>query len=137
MFSIFGRQFGRKRRRAVDRIEFTTLIGSGAHYAGDVRGNENYVVCGSVDGNCDVEGHVVLAAGSRWRGDVRATYVVIAGEVHGDVHAAEKLELQESARITGNITAPVIAMAEGAIYDGGIHMRPRPQVMRFNEKRSI
>ena len=128
--------FGRKRRRVLDRIEFTTLIGTTSTYRGDITGTENYIVSGAVHGNCEIDGHLVLVPGGRWRGDIRATHVVIGGEVDGDVHASEKLELQASARIRGNITAPVIAMAEGAVYDGEIHMRPRPQLVRFSEKRT-
>lgn len=132
-FNIFRRK--KNRRRAVDRIDFSTRIGKESVYRGDIAGSENYLVYGSVYGDSDIQGHLLLAPGARWRGDIRARHVVIAGEVNGNVSATEKLELQESARIMGNITAPVIAIAEGAVYDGKIHMRPRPQVTRFSEKR--
>lgn len=132
-FGFFRR---RNRRRAIDRINFSTLVGKSTVYRGDIAGDENYHIYGSVYGDSDIDGHLVLAAGARWRGNIRARHVVIAGEVDGNVSAVEKLELHETARIVGNITAPVIAIAEGAVYDGKIHMRPRPHVTRFSEKRS-
>lgn len=130
------KMFGRKKRRALDQIEFGTMIGEHATYRGDLAGNGSYVVRGRVHGRCDIAGTLVLWATSHWVGDIAAAHVVIAGEVVGDVYASAKLELKSTARIRGDITSPVIAMAEGALYDGEIRMRPRPQLVRFNEKRS-
>lgn len=130
---LFGRK---KNRRALDQIEFATTIGEHSVYRGDLTGGDNYLIKGQVRGKCDIEGHLVLWPTARWTGDIAAEHVVIAGEVVGDVYASVKLELKSTARIRGNITSPVIAMAQGALYDGEIRMRPRPQLVRFNEKRS-
>ncbi len=129
--------FTRKNRRTLDQIEFATVIGEHTVYRGDFTGDDSYLVKGQVRGKCDIAGHLVLWPTARWTGDIAATHVVIAGEVVGDVYASAKLELKSTARIRGNITSPVIAMAQGALYDGEIRMRPRPQLVRFNEKRSI
>lgn len=128
--------FRRKNRRVFDRTEFPTVIGEYMTYRGDLAGAGNYLVHGRVEGNCDIDGHLLLGPTAHWHGDIAATHAVIAGEVVGDVYAGVKLELQATARIRGNITSPVIAMAEGALYDGEIRMRPRPQLVRFSERRS-
>ena len=128
--------FRRKNRRALDQIEFGTLIGEQMTYRGDLIGEDNYLVKGHVRGRCDIGGTLVLWPTSRWTGDIAAAHVVIAGEVEGDVYASVKLELKSTARIRGDITSPVIAMAQGALYDGEILTRPRPQLLRFSEKRS-
>ena len=127
--------FRRRNRRVLDRTEFPTVIGEYMTYHGDLVGTGNYLVHGRVEGKCDIDGHLLLGPTARWQGDIVATHAVIAGEVIGDVYAATKLELQSTARIRGNITGPVIAMAEGALYDGEIRMRP--QLVRFSEKRSV
>jgi cytoskeletal protein CcmA (bactofilin family) len=126
----------KKNRRTLDQVEFATMIGEHAVYRGDLSGSDNYLVKGHGRGKCDIEGHLVLWPTAVWTGDIAASHVVIAGEVVGDVYAGVKLELKSTARIRGNITSPVIAMAQGALYDGEIRMRPRPQLVRFNEKRS-
>lgn len=129
--------FARKQRRVLDQAVFATVIGEYSAYRGDLTGDENYLIHGRVDGSCDIRGNLVVGATAHWRGNIAATHVVIAGEVYGDVYASAKLELHATARIRGNITSPVIAMAEGALYDGEIRMRPRPQLVRFDEKRSV
>jgi cytoskeletal protein CcmA (bactofilin family) len=130
--------FKRKpQRRTLDEIEFGTVLGEHLSYHGDFAGDGNYLVNGHVRGRCDIAGHLVLSPMARWNGDVAASHVVVAGEVLGDVYASVKLELKSTARVRGSITSPVIAMAEGALYDGEIRMRPHPQLVRFSEKRSI
>lgn len=129
--------FGRfRKRRALDRMPAATVIGEGATFRGNLAGAESYLVHGSVEGNCDITGHLVLGPTARWRGDIAAAHVIVAGEVDGNVRASARLELRPGARIRGDITSPVIALAEGARYDGRIRMQPQPRMVRFTEKRA-
>jgi len=125
----------RKRRRATDAIDFANVIGEGAVYRGTLEGSGDYLVHGRVEGDCMLDGTLILSATGRWSGDIAAATVIIAGEVDGNVTAQTKLELQVGARIRGNIASPVIAIAAGAIYDGEIQMRRKSRVVRYQEKR--
>ena len=53
---------------------------------------------------------------------VRTATLVVRGEVVGNVTASEQVVLESSARVTGDIEAPVIAMAKGAVLDGHCRM---------------
>ncbi len=72
---------------------------------------------------------------SRWEGKVEVANAIIAGEVKGDVVAAERLEIRKSARIHGSVHAGSVAVAEGAIIDGEVGVTPDASVTRFQEKR--
>ncbi|MCC6209246.1 MAG: polymer-forming cytoskeletal protein [Gammaproteobacteria bacterium] len=130
---------GGKGRRALDGAkQFTTLIGSATRLTGTLRGSENCIVNGTVEGHCEIDGTLVVGETGRWHGNIAATLAIISGEVVGDIVAGEKLELSSSARVTGNITSPVVAMAEGAIHQGGIKMtREGGGVSSFQEKRKV
>lgn len=131
------RRFGKQqRRRTLDRVgEFTTMLGPRSVYMGVFQGKDNYLVYGEVQGECDLEGTLVLGEGSRWKGNIRAAHVVVAGQVEGDIFAINKLELARTAFVRGKITSPVVAMARGAVHDGSIRMAKQTQVTRFNERR--
>lgn len=131
------RRFGKQqRRRALDRVgEFTTMLGPQSIYMGVFQGKDNYLVYGEVRGECDLEGTLVLGEGSRWKGNIRAAHVVVAGQVEGDIFAVNKLELARTAFVRGKITSPVVAMARGAVHDGSIRMAKQTQVTRFSERR--
>jgi len=125
-----------KHRRTLDQVdEFTSMLGPQSSYTGVFQGKDNYIVYGEVQGECDIEGTLVLGQGGRWRGNIRAVNVVIAGDVQGDIHAAAKLELAGTARVRGKITSPIVAMAQGAVHDGQLRMTKSTHVTRFNERR--
>lgn len=132
-----ARQESGKRRRTLDNmLRFTSIIGEDSVFTGSFSGSDNYVINGTVQGKCDIEGTVVVMETGIWKGNIRATIVVIAGTVDGDIEASEKLELRSTARIKGNIISPVLAMASGAVYDGELHMQHQTRVTRFDERRA-
>lgn len=128
---------GRKqRRRTLDHVEnFTSMLGPESVYTGVFQGKDNHIIYGQVQGECDIEGILVLGEGSRWKGNIRAGSVVIAGRVDGDVQAVNKLELARTAYVRGKITSPVVAIARGAVHEGSIRMSKQTQITRFVDRR--
>jgi cytoskeletal protein CcmA (bactofilin family) len=127
----------RRKRRTLDRIEgFATVIGPDSVIAGTFGGKDNYLVQGRVTGQCDLTGTFMLAAGGQWLGDVLADNVIVAGEVEGDVTARVKLELAATARIRGNLRSPAIAIAQGAVYEGGVSMARDTHMTHYSERRT-
>jgi len=135
---IFTKFFGRRpqRRRSVDQLDtFTSHIGIGTLLEGQLEGEGSYLVEGEVAGDGDIDGVLVLAAGAYWMGNVTADYVRVAGKIDGNVMARTKIELAPTAVVTGNLTSPVIAIAEGAVYEGAISRPRKTQVTRYAERR--
>jgi len=125
-----------KFRRMLDTVSGSpTFIGNGTTFSGDFSGAGHFVICGSVEGNCQIDGPLSLAAGGQWKGDIHARNVVVAGEVDGHVFADGKLELASTARVSGSINGASIAIAEGAVIQGEMHVRGSETVKRFKEKR--
>ena len=125
-----------KRRRATDQVAtFTDRIAAGCLIDGALTGRGRFLVQGEVVGGGEVEGAVVLAAGAFWKGQLVADYVKVAGKIEGDVTARTKLELEATAVVTGDLASPVIAVAEGAVYEGTIRRPRSTQVMRYVERR--
>lgn len=125
-----------KRRRSTDRMAaFTSQIGAGFLFEGALEGKGNYLVQGEIVGDGDVEGMVTLAAGAYWKGNVNADYVQVAGKIEGNVIATSKIELAATAEVIGDLSAPLIAIAEGAQYQGTINRPRKTQVTRYRERR--
>lgn len=124
-----------RRRRALDQIRYTAVLGSELALFGTLRGSDHYLVCGRAEANADLDGAFALTQGGYWRGNITATHVVIAGEVHGNVTARAKLEILAGARILGNLRSPVIAIAEGAVHEGEVRMARRTRLINFVDQR--
>lgn len=124
------------RRRSTDRLTtFSSQIGIGTLLRGLLRGKGNYQIQGEVVGDGEIEGAVELAAGAYWKGNVSADYVRIAGKVEGNVAARAKIDLAPTAVVTGDLSGPVVAIAEGAQYQGAIGRSHQTQVTRYSERR--
>lgn len=125
-----------KRRRSTDHLgAFTSQVGAGLLFQGTLQGQGNYLVQGEIVGDGEIEGMVALAAGAYWKGNVSADYVQIAGKIEGNVVADSKIELTATAVVTGDLSAPLIAIAEGAQYQGSINRPRKTQVTRYRERR--
>lgn len=124
------------RRRSADRVNtYTTQIGAGFLFVGAAQGSGHWLVQGEVVSDMDIQGSVVLSAGAYWQGDLTADFIQIAGKVQGNVIARSKIDMAPTAVVSGDLASPVIAIAEGAIYEGTISRRRKTQVTRYNERR--
>jgi cytoskeletal protein CcmA (bactofilin family) len=56
------------------------------------------------------------------RATVHAAAVVVSGELVGDCTASNRVEIQATGRLMGNIRAPKIVIAEGAVFRGNSDM---------------
>ena len=70
-----------------------------------------------------------------WQGTIKARHVVISGHVEGDIVAAGKVEIADSAKITGTVTGEAIAVAEGAVVEGQMRTTGQQDPVGFVEKR--
>lgn len=124
-----------KGRRSLDGVNgFTTSVGPGSVFTGTIGGEGHTIVLGRVEGSSDLNGTLVVGDGGDWIGDITANNVVIAGHIEGAIVAREKIEILSTAQIRGSLTSPIIAIAEGAVHDGEIHMG---EVKRFTDQRDI
>lgn len=126
----------KKSRRFRDRVSGApTLINEGCKITGVITGSGDYQVSGEVDGDCDIDGTVSLTRDGLWQGTIKASHVVICGHVEGDIVAAGKVEISDSAKITGTVTGEAIAVAEGAVVEGQMRTTGQQDPVGFVEKR--
>jgi len=134
MQSPFG--WRSRRRRSTDQTgPTTTQIGAGIHFEGSLQGEGNYRIAGEVFGDSDLEGAVTIEDGACWTGQLSADRVQVAGRVEGSVQARIRIELLPTAIVTGNLSSPLIVMADGAVYEGLIQRPRKTQVKRVAERR--
>jgi cytoskeletal protein CcmA (bactofilin family) len=113
----------------------TTYVAATTKLVGTIMGQGAYVFCGTVEGDCDIDGPVTLAKGGHWKGILKGTDIVVAGTVEGDVVATQRVEIAGSARVTGSLSGNSIAVAEGAIIEGEIKVTSGGDPVTFEEKR--
>ena len=125
-----------RRRRIRDRSAGTaTLISEGCKITGVITGNCDFQVNGEVEGDCEIDSTLMLARGGLWKGTIRAGNVIISGHVEGDILASGRVEITDTAKITGTVAAEAIAVAEGAVVEGIMKTSSNSEPTGFVEKR--
>ena len=98
-------------------------IGPSIQIKGELQGDEDLTIDGRVEGKIDLREHnLTIGPNGKIRADLYAKTIVIAGEVVGNAFAAERVEIAPSGRLTGDITAPRITIADGAHFKGSVDM---------------
>jgi cytoskeletal protein CcmA (bactofilin family) len=98
-------------------------VGRSVVIKGELHAQEDVTIAGRVEGTIHVDGHTVTVhAGGHVAGDITARAVIVAGTVDGHVRAAERLQLQASADVRGDLAAPRIGIADGASFEGRVEM---------------
>lgn len=102
-------------------------IGETIRFKGDLTGDEDLEVLGQVEGKIELPDHqLTIGKGGRVDAEVNAKSVLIIGSVKGNVTATERLEVQASGTVEGDIRAPRLIIQEGAAVNGAIEMSQKP-----------
>ena len=101
------------------------VIGPKTIIKGEVTGDEDVLVEGTVDGQIRITRDLRVGAGGVVKATVEAQSVVVSGEFVGDCRASHRVEIQATGRLTGNISAPRVVIAEGATFKGNSDMSSR------------
>ena len=107
----------------VDTAERRTnaWIGQGVTIEGRVTSTQDLRIDGHVKGTIDVPEHeLVLGRGAEVSGNVTAKSALIAGTVVGDVTATERIQVQATGSVQGDVRAPRLNVADGAALQGKV-----------------
>lgn len=104
----------------------TATIGQSINIKGELTGSEDLTIEGKVEGKIELKDqNLIIGQNGSIKADIMAKNITIAGEVIGNMTAEEKVELKETGRLQGNITAPRIAIADGAFFKGSVEMEKK------------
>jgi cytoskeletal protein CcmA (bactofilin family) len=102
--------------------EKATIIGPETKISGELRGDEDVIVRGRVEGRVVLTSILTVEEGAIVQADVEARVVLVSGVIVGNVNAVEIVRLSEKARVIGDLTAPKVVIEAGAAYRGRLDM---------------
>jgi len=98
-------------------------IGKSITLKGDLSGNEDLVIEGHIEGRVDLPNNMLtIGANGSCAAEVHAKAVVVVGKVTGNVTATERIEIQATGLVNGDVSAPRLIVQEGAVVNGSIEM---------------
>lgn len=98
-------------------------IGQSIVFKGELTGDEDLEIDGQVEGTVHLTNNeLTVGANGRLKAEVNAKSIVVIGRVTGNLTATERIEIQATGIVEGDIRAPRLLIQEGAVLNGGIDM---------------
>src|SRR4051794_38300138 len=96
----------------------STVIARSARVRGRVTGAGDLSIEGWVEGEVEVSGELVVEGTGLVAANLAARRLVVRGAVKGDLVGEEAVVLEDGAKVVGDVRAPRIAIAPGALVRG-------------------
>ena len=99
----------------------TARLGGSLHVKGEITGNEDLHIDGSVEGLIQLEDRkLTVGASAKVTADIIAREVVVYGNVKGNLRARDRIEIKKDGSVVGDLTTARIMIEDGAYFRGGI-----------------
>ena len=104
-----------------DERRTSAWIGQGVVVEGRITSAQDLRIDGKVEGTIEVGNHaLIVGAQAVVKANLAAKSIVISGQVIGNVTATERIDLQASGSVEGDISSPRLVMVDGAVVKGTI-----------------
>jgi cytoskeletal protein CcmA (bactofilin family) len=112
------------RQTAGAPLEARAYLDQGSKVSGKLTFEGPARIDGHVDGEITAKDGVMIGESAVVTAQIKAASIIVAGKVSGDITATQRIEIRPSAKVVGNLTAPVLVVHEGALFEGHCAMQP-------------
>lgn len=104
--------------------EGSTVIGKSVIVRGDISGKEDLYLDCDIEGTINLsENRLTIGPDARVVADVTVRDLVVFGGLTGNVHATGRVDLRQSASLTGDIVAGRLSIEESAVLKGRVELK--------------
>ena len=100
----------------------TAFIDQGSEFEGKLSFKDTVRIDGTFSGEISSDNTLIVGESGQIMATINSVCVVISGLVEGNIHASEQIVLHKTARVSGDLEAPIVIMEEGAQLNGGLKM---------------
>jgi cytoskeletal protein CcmA (bactofilin family) len=101
----------------------TARLGASLHVKGEITGNEDLSIDGTVEGLVQLEERkLTVGASAKVTADIIAREVVVYGNVKGNLRARDRIEIKKDGSVVGDLTTARIMIEDGAYFKGSIEI---------------
>ena len=104
------------------RDKVITFLGKDTEFEGKLTFHGTIRIDGHFRGDIFSNGNLIIGEEGMVEADMHISYVVISGEVHGNIIADQRVDIHAPGKVFGNIQAPTVVIDEGVIFEGKTRM---------------
>jgi cytoskeletal protein CcmA (bactofilin family) len=107
-----------KKEEFVSSGSAETIVGTSVKLKGNLKSEGNITIDGSINGEVKTKGTVTIGPNANIIANVKAANVTVSGTVQGNIQATERLNITETGRVYGDVTANILSISAGAVFTG-------------------
>ena len=111
-----------RRTSAATRKKLTAFLDEGSEIEGKYTFTGTVLLNGKFQGEIASPDTLIIGERGVVNASVRTGTLVVNGELVGNVHASERVELTGRARVFGDLESPVVVLEEGVMFEGHCRM---------------
>jgi len=115
-------------KRPVKTSDLTAFIDEGSEIEGKYTFSGTVMLNGKFRGEIASTDTLIIGEKGIVHAAIHAGVVLISGQLVGNLVATERVELRGSARVFGDVEAPVVVVEEGVLFEGHCRMTQAPPV---------
>ena len=104
------------------RDQVVTFLGKGTEFEGKLTFDGTIRIDGNFKGEISSSGNLIVGEKGMIEANMHVAYIVVSGEIHGNITADQKVEIHAPGRVFGDIQAPTVVIDEGVIFEGKTKM---------------
>lgn len=113
--------------------DIETIIGKGTALNGNIASNGNLRVDGTLEGNIETTGHVVVGSSGIITGNISAASLDVGGTITGNVNTLGNLSIHPTGQLVGDVRVKSLNIADGGVFRGRSEMDARTSVPTAEE----
>lgn len=113
--------------------EAHAYLDQGCKISGKLEFEDAARIDGQIEGEIVARDNLFIGESAVLTAKIKASSVVVAGTVSGEIAASGRIEIRASAKVSGNVTTPKLIVHEGAVFEGycamqadGTHKERKP-----------
>ena len=99
-----------------------TLLGAGSEFEGKLTFQGSVHIDGKFAGEIRTTDDLNIGQAAKVSAEIYVGSIVVHGEVQGNIHAKNMVELETTAKVFGTIETPALVVKKGAIFEGTTKM---------------
>jgi cytoskeletal protein CcmA (bactofilin family) len=112
-------------KKSQDQIN--AFLGKDTEFEGKLSFSGAVRIDGRFKGEILTDGTLIVGETALLECDIQTAHISISGEVRGNIHAQNRIEIHAPGKVFGNISAPTVTIDEGVIFEGNCRMQTKAE----------
>lgn len=107
----------KEKKREIDESKITGFLDRGTEIRGELNFKGSFRIDGLFKGTIDSDSTLIIGENGKVEAEVKIGWVIINGEIKGNIQAKDRVEINSTGRVIGTIMTPILVIEEGAYLD--------------------